>query len=914
MLKNSIFFCFLIIGLSLYAQENPAIDKNVLLSLPGNDAAAIKKDLKQGDKYYKKGLYDAALLRYMRLYNLLPDYSPLNYKIGVSNLGGINPKNALAYFNQAEPAVASDYYCRKGIALIYNQQYKEAKEAFYEYLETLPPRQVKKETKKINRYIAICDLSEAAFRDSLPVFVINLGPNVNSYYDDYSAVALATSTPSVQRLFFTSRRPKDNEVDLTDRSEYRERILISHEFADGQASAAQFASVKSSKHIGVSGRDPEKNALLFYEGKKRFGDLYSVRFKDNGRVVGEKRLKRKISKKTSKESSICIAENGDAYFVSDRRWGEGGKDIWYAKKKGKRNYKRPKNIGSHINTPLTEEGVSISPDGNTLYFSSNGRPGLGGFDVYKVQKTQYGAWGDPVNMGWPINSPDDDLFYRPTSDTTIALLSSQRSGGLGGLDLYIVRKDLRIPFELSGDVRDVATKKILAATVKLFDKLTNLPVASADNDSLTGRYVLQLEDVGDYYLQAEAPGYRSVVGEFTNPTKRYEKLVKDFELERLLHPFTLSGYVTNLKSGRPVQAELILKPIGQDTVLHHIVSDEKSGFYTVTLEDKIDVDLTVKAVDYFDINAPLQLKQIKEAESVKNIALQSSIVTYVLTGIISEEQSNTPIRANIRVTKTGEPAVQNFASADDGKYELSLAGIGPFLLEITADGYAFVNSVVQFDADSTLVVRNFTMKKGVLTYTLAGVITEEGSNIPIKANIKVNKTGESAAQNFASGEDGKYEFSVTDAGPFLLEITSEGYFFVNNALQFDASQLIVRNFEMKKLQIGAKVVVEHILFKTGNATLRTESYGELNKLANLLKENPNIKIEVSGHTDNVGSAATNKKLSKNRALSVKKYLVSQGVASERVEYEGYGFDRPIAPNDTEEGRAANRRVEIEILD
>ena len=88
----------------------------------------------------------------------------------------------------------------------------------------------------------------------------------------------------------------------------------------------------------------------------------------------------------------------------------------------------------------------------------------------------------------------------------------------------------------------------------------------------------------------------------------------------------------------------------------------------------------------------------------------------------------------------------------------------------------------------------------------------------------------------------------------------------------------------------------------------------MNRLVNLLRENPGVRIEVSGHTDNVGSAAVNRTLSRNRALSVRNYLVSQGIAAERVQYNGYGFDRPIAPNTTEEGRAANRRVEIEILD
>jgi outer membrane protein OmpA-like peptidoglycan-associated protein len=81
----------------------------------------------------------------------------------------------------------------------------------------------------------------------------------------------------------------------------------------------------------------------------------------------------------------------------------------------------------------------------------------------------------------------------------------------------------------------------------------------------------------------------------------------------------------------------------------------------------------------------------------------------------------------------------------------------------------------------------------------------------------------------------------------------------------------------------------------------------------LLQKNAGIRIEVSGHTDNIGSASINKKISKSRALTVKNYLVSRGVEQDRIEYEGYGFDQPIAPNDTPDGRAKNRRVEVKII-
>ena len=824
MVKKIIFTLLLVGGLSLYAQENPTIDKKLLLSESAGDKK-LKKAIIQGDKYYKKGLYDAALQQYMKLYGVNDGYPPLNYKIAVSHLYGVHPKNALAYFDRTSPDVTIDYYCMRGIALVYHQQYDEAKEDFIRYEESLPVKQQDKKTKdKIDRFIAICDFSERAVQDSLPVFIINAGPHVNSYYDDYSAVEFLSSTPA---LYFTSRRPKDDATNIASHSVFNERILYSPEFIDGKASQAQDVLLKSSKHLSVAGVDNQSGSLLYFKGKKHSGDVYRTQFKENGKTTKNKRLKSNISKKTATVSGISFADNGDAFYISDRLGGAGGKDIWYAKKKGKNSFFRPQNL-RELNTPLNEESVFVEPDGNTLYFSTNGLPGMGGYDIYKSVRMLDGTWSEPVNMGYPINGPDDDLFYRLTSDTTLALFSSKRDGGFGGLDVYYIKKDLRIPFVLLGNVTDENTGKTLNATVKLFDNATNMPVASAANDTLLQRYTLKMEDTGNYYAQAEAPGYRPATGTFINPAIRHAQVQLNFELEKLLHPYTLNGHITDVRTGKPVVAEVIIKQAEKNEILYRTVSEDRTGFYSLTMADKDNFDLTVRATDFFDHNERLLLKDVEEDLGSKNISLQRSRMAYIVTGVVTGEGDPRPLKANIKVLKpeTGQ-LLQEATTEENEKYELMLADMGPFLLEVTSEGYFFANSVLQFSDDSTLVIRNFVLKK---------------------------------------------------------------------------------------MESGAKMVIENILFNTGKATLMPESFNSLNKLVNLLRENPRVKIEVSGHTDNTGSAATNKTLSKNRALSVRNYLISQGIDGERVVYEGYGFDRPIAPNNTAEGRAANRRVEIEILD
>jgi len=114
--------------------------------------------------------------------------------------------------------------------------------------------------------------------------------------------------------------------------------------------------------------------------------------------------------------------------------------------------------------------------------------------------------------------------------------------------------------------------------------------------------------------------------------------------------------------------------------------------------------------------------------------------------------------------------------------------------------------------------------------------------------------------------------------------------------------------------VGIKIVLTNIFFDFNKATLRTESIAELDRLYKLLVDISTLKIEILGHTDNVGSATYNQQLSENRAKSVVNYLTEKGIAVERLQYKGYGFTQPVATNDTPEGRQINRRTEFKVLE
>jgi outer membrane protein OmpA-like peptidoglycan-associated protein len=798
------------------SQENPKIDIDNILSNSGDVGEAfIREKLDEGDTYYKKGFYNGSFRAYLALYKITESNSALNYRLGISALLGNKPAEASEYLLKCGTWVADDYYLQLGYAHQAELDYIKARNAFEQYNNQLSKWQQKKFMPLYNQLISECVFGKTAARDSVPAFVINLGPAVNSYYHEYGAVENSRHN----RIFYTSRRPERVPDVPGSREKYDEHILEAT-YIDGTAAEGHEVSRLNGRfHTGVSGISHDEDFLFVYRGKKRGGQI-RVADITGKKITRPSNISGRIDHKISKETT---------FFVSDRWGSKGGKDIWVAQRKGHGRYSKPVNMGDVINTSFDEDAVFVSHDGQTLFFASKGHPGFGGFDIYKSQKNMDVDWTIPENMGQPFNSPQDDLFFFPTSDPLSVLVSSSRPEGYGGLDLFKIEKDIRIPFSIFGTVSDKESGEPLYANLSLVDTLNRQELISEYTDSISGEYQIALEDTGNYVLQASAEGYKMKLAGVSSPTKRHAALTQNFELEKLLHPYTLSGKVTDVDTQTPLQAEIVFKPVEKDSVTHRIFSDKTTGEYSITFEDKFDLTMTVSAKDYFVHSQNLRLKNTVGNSEEHDVELEKSVIAYTLSGKIIEELTNDPVPGQIEVFNPGE--------------------------------------------DEAMLV------------------------------------------SFADTLTGMYSLTVYEPGPFLLEVNADGYFFNNMPLEFHPdTTLQVKNIKMQPMSPGARIIAENILFTVGKATLRAESYPELNRLVRLLNENLSVRIEVSGHTDNTGSSSLNKRLSRERALNVKRYLESQGINPDRIEYAGYGMDNPITPNTTPEGRAKNRRVEIKVIE
>ncbi|HPM32715.1 MAG TPA: OmpA family protein, partial [Chryseolinea sp.] len=208
--------------------------------------------------------------------------------------------------------------------------------------------------------------------------------------------------------------------------------------------------------------------------------------------------------------------------------------------------------------------------------------------------------------------------------------------------------------------------------------------------------------------------------------------------------------------------------------------------------------------------------------------------------------------------------------------------------------------------------------KKVVT-VLRGKVIDEVDAKPLAATISLvdNETNKTVSKISSDPVTGEFELVIPHGGNYGVATEKTGYLFnsINfNLPKFAEFQEIDTHIIMSRAEVGSKVVLKNIFFEVGKSELKTQSVAEVEKILELLLANPNLMVQINGHTDNTGNVASNKALSLKRAKSVVDYIVGKGINETRITAKGYGSERPIVSNDDEDGgREINRRTEIEII-
>ena len=207
-----------------------------------------------------------------------------------------------------------------------------------------------------------------------------------------------------------------------------------------------------------------------------------------------------------------------------------------------------------------------------------------------------------------------------------------------------------------------------------------------------------------------------------------------------------------------------------------------------------------------------------------------------------------------------------------------------------------------------------TNNNAIKPIVFEGVVLDSASRNPIPSIVIINDLITYQEKKYTTNsETGKFSFEVKSYNEYLIAVKSDGYMIYSGNLKFseDKKNKIIL---LKKLREGSNIVLKNILFNYNNATLGPSSFEKLKYLIHQLEENPNLKIEISGHTDNVGSASFNQTLSVKRAKVVYLFLLEAGIEKERLSYKGYGFSQPISNNNNQKGKSKNRRTEFKVLE
>jgi outer membrane protein OmpA-like peptidoglycan-associated protein len=674
-------------GTALHAQKDIRIKRRNFKIDTKQGFKEAWDHIKNADDFFEEGIgfFDKAIEEYKKAYDYNPENAALNYKMGICYLSLRDNKEAINAFNKAlaqNEDIAIDIFYLLARAYHLDYQFENAINNYQRCLEKDIIEELDKTSDEINVYIRQCSNAQELIKSPVRVNINNLGPNINSKYDDYGSII----HPNDSILYFTSRRKtEENDERWIGDNKFFSNIYRSYK-KDGEWTKAEIVPkrLRSDDNEAIVEITQSPERIYVYNADKDNGDIYYYEMKRD-KWRGPKNFTNKLNT-NDKESAMCFStDEREIYYVSN--WEEqtcGKKDLFVIKKDNKGRWRDPANLGGLVNSWLNEEGVYINDVGDRIYFSSEGKNSMGGYDIFYSERDADGNWQKPVNIGYPVNTPYDDLLFRLIDETgKKAYFTSIRDDTYGRKDIY---------------------------------------------------EVIFLGAEKDYFLM-----------------------------------------------------------------------EEKSP---LAWEAKPDSSLLFKTPEKLAIDT-----------------------TLYLVGNILDSTNNEGIKGKIQLIDNDKnKIISTYLSDTLGNYTIKLPEKKKYGVEVTAKDYLFY-------ADQ----------------------------------IDLNK----------------------------LEIKND---------------TIHKDFYLDKVEVGKKVVLENIYFETGKSKLKKESYEELGRVVELLKNNPSIKLEIAGHTDNVGSYITNKRLSKARAKSVVDYLISQGISRSRLKYEGYSFTKPIATNDTPEGRQKNRRVEFKILE
>jgi outer membrane protein OmpA-like peptidoglycan-associated protein len=390
----------------------------------GQTTREDKKRFASAQELMTNGRYSSALKIFNEFYEKDKENLDYNFYTGLCQLYTDDYENSISHFdfiiNQYNQTKTLSEYTKSSI--LYKAKALHNLYQFYEERELLTGLNNFElndlEKKELEHALKGIDDAQNLFFEFKPLIVTHLDI-LNSEYDDHTPIPTANG----EILFFTSKRPGGiSGEQISDEGKYYEDIWT---WKEGEEPVHAGSIINSREHDATGGLSLDGNTIYIYKASnKKLGDIYESK-KVNGEWTKPEKLNKNINIKASIERHAALSPDGKKlYFSSDRKGGKGGRDIWVSELTVD-GWGKPQNL--NINTEYDEESPYLLADGQTLYFSSKGYTGMGGYDIFKSTTIDGIQFSEPENVGFPVNTVEDDVFFFPLSGERVGYFTRRKT-------------------------------------------------------------------------------------------------------------------------------------------------------------------------------------------------------------------------------------------------------------------------------------------------------------------------------------------------------------------------------------------------------------------------------------------------------------------------------------------------------
>lgn len=464
-----------------------------------------------------KGLYEGkqwaeAAKVYRRLVDVDTAFNEVPYELAMclSRMPGHRDK-ALGYFERA--ARHEHIEAMYEVALLRHRQQRFDEEV--ELLNAYKERQGRAvENAEVERRLGIANTARELTAFPAEMRITNMGGLINSQDNEYCPLVTADGNT----MYFTSRREGSTGNMRDPSGQYFEDIYVAKRIDEVWTNAMNVgAPLNTMVQDATVGLSPEGNEMIIYRTSQNLvsGDLFSVK-RMQGLWQEPEKMTERINSVAHEPSATISPDGSEIYFTSDREGGFGGRDLYRIRQLPNGQWSLPLNLGATINTANDEDAPFMHSDGTTLFFSSNGHGTMGGYDIFKSTLVDYdmNGWTAPENMGYPLNTVNDDIFFCLSEDGQTGYFSSEREGGLGGQDIYRIEfPSSQIEYLVVRGVITDAAEEPVRARITLTDRNGEELIGVYNANEKTGRYLMVVEPRQVYAMTVEAAGFEPRVSE-----------------------------------------------------------------------------------------------------------------------------------------------------------------------------------------------------------------------------------------------------------------------------------------------------------------------------------------------------------------------------------------------------------------